>query len=75
MLVGAAIGLYPAVLPSSTGPARDITVKRALTGSYSASVGLIWWGFGILLAIGYFVFVYRMFSGKVGTEAGFYEHE
>ena len=29
------------------------------------AVGLVWWGFGILLAIGYFVFVYRMFRGKV----------
>lgn len=74
MLVGAGIGLYPTVLPSSTDPARDITISRALAGNYSASIGLIWWGFGILLAVGYFVFVYRMFSGKVGKEIGSYEN-
>jgi cytochrome d ubiquinol oxidase subunit II len=28
-------------------------------------VGLVWWIFGMLLAIGYIVFVYRKFSGKV----------
>lgn len=74
MLVGAATGLYPAMLPSSSDPAHDITIARALAGSYSASVGLIWWGFGILLAIGYFVFVYRMFAGKVSKQEGGYEH-
>ncbi|MCU1261594.1 MAG: cydB [Bryobacterales bacterium] len=70
MLVGAAVGLYPALLPSSTDPARDITIAKALSGRYALSVGLIWWGLGILIAIGYFVFVYRMFSGKVRVEAG-----
>jgi cytochrome d ubiquinol oxidase subunit II len=28
-------------------------------------VGLIWWSVGMVLAIGYFTFVYRMFRGKV----------
>ena len=65
MLTGAAVGLFPALLPSSTDPANDITVAKALTGNYAASVGLIWWSFGMLIAIGYFVFVYRMFGGKV----------
>ncbi len=74
MLAGTGVGLYPTVLPSSTDPRRDITITRALAGNYSASIGLIWWGFGILLAVGYFVFVYRMFSGKVGKGIGSYEH-
>ncbi len=34
------------------------------------SVGLVWWSIGIVLAIGYFVFVYRMFRGKVSLEPG-----
>ena len=43
MLVGAAAGLYPTLLPSSTDPARNITIASALTGSHSLHVGLIWW--------------------------------
>jgi cytochrome d ubiquinol oxidase subunit II len=65
MLVGAAFGLYPTVLPSSSNHAYDITVGKALAGHHSLSVGLIWWSFGLLLATGYFVMVYRMFRGKV----------
>lgn len=73
MLSGAAIALYPRLLPSSSDPALDITVQKALSGPHTLHVGLFWWGFGMLLAITYFVIVYRMFHGKVQLEGG-YEH-
>jgi len=65
MLVGAAAGVYPNLLTSTTDPALNITVYNAHTGSYALSVGLIWWSLGMALAVGYFTFVYRMFRGKV----------
>ncbi len=65
MLTGAAVGLCPVLLPSSRNAAQDITISNSLAGHHGLAVGLVWWGFGILLAIGYFVFVYRMFRGKV----------
>ena len=71
MLVGAAAGLYPILLPSSTDPARDITVANALTGPHSLHVGLIWWSFGLALALTYFTVSYRLFRGKVSPEAGY----
>jgi cytochrome d ubiquinol oxidase subunit II len=67
MLVGAAVAVYPNLLLSTTDPALNITIYNAAAGSYSLSVGLIWWSFGIALATGYFVFVYRMFRGKVAA--------
>lgn len=71
MLVGAAVALYPALLPSSTDPARDITVAKAITGSHSLHVGLVWWTFGLCLALVYFITSYWMFRGKVSAEAGY----
>jgi cytochrome bd ubiquinol oxidase subunit II len=67
MLVGAAAAVYPNLLTSTTGPALDITVYNAHAGRYSMSFGLIWWGLGMAIAVGYFVFVYRMFRGKVAV--------
>jgi cytochrome bd ubiquinol oxidase subunit II len=67
MLVGAAAAVYPNLLLSTTDPARNITIYNAAAGSYSLSFGLIWWSFGMALAVGYFVFVYRMFRGKVAA--------
>jgi cytochrome d ubiquinol oxidase subunit II len=65
MLAGACWGLYPTLLPASTGQDRDITLSRAISGPHTLAVGLVWWGFGMVLALGYIVFVYSKFRGKV----------
>jgi cytochrome d ubiquinol oxidase subunit II len=72
MLVGAAAAVYPNLLVSTTDPALNITVYNAASGPYALSVGLVFWGVGMALAIGYFVFTYRMFRGKVSAESGGY---
>ena len=64
MLATAAFGLYPLVLPA-VNPANSLTVYNAAGSQYSQTVGLIWWLIGMVLAIVYFVFTYRLFWGKV----------
>ena len=68
MLVGAAAAVYPNLLVSTTDPALNITVENAHTGAYALRVGLVFWGIGMAMAAGYFVFIYRMFKGKVATQ-------
>jgi cytochrome bd ubiquinol oxidase subunit II len=71
MLVGAAFALYPVLLP-----ARDreysLTIYNAAAGAHGLSVGLAWWTLGAVLAVGYFIFIYRMFRGKVQLGEGHY---
>lgn len=67
MLAGACWGVYPTLLPATTGANRDITLSRALSGPHTLYVGLIWWVFGMLLAIAYVAFVYSRFRGKADT--------
>lgn len=69
MLVCAAAAVYPNLLLSTGDPALNITVYNAHSGEHSLSIGLIWWSFGMEVATGYFVFVYRMFRGKVAATA------
>ena len=64
MLAGACWGVYPALLPATTGATNDITLSRALSGPHTLAVGLAWWVFGMTLAVGYVVFVYSRFKGK-----------
>jgi cytochrome d ubiquinol oxidase subunit II len=68
MLAGAAFALYPVVLPASTDPARSLTIYNTAAGDHGLRVGFIWWTLGIILALGYFVYVYRLFRGKVRLE-------
>jgi cytochrome bd ubiquinol oxidase subunit II len=74
MLVGAAVGLYPTLLPSSIDAARDITVAKSLTGTYATHVGLVWWSIGMLFAVGYHWVSYGLFRGKVSTQPDGYGH-
>lgn len=64
-LAGVAVALYPVLLPSSHGSQFDMTIFNAASGSYALRVGFIWWGLGTVLATGYFIFLYRIFRGKL----------
>ena len=68
MLVGAAFALYPVVLPSSSDPALNLTIYNTAAGQHGLTVGLTWWILGIVLALGYFTLLFRMFKGKVRIE-------
>jgi cytochrome d ubiquinol oxidase subunit II len=69
MLVGAAFALYPVVLPASTDPAhRSLTIYNTAAGRHGLTVGFTWWSLAMVLALGYFTLLYRMFRGKVRLE-------
>ena len=68
MLTSAAFGVYPYVLPSNSNPALSLTVSNTAAPLYGLKVGLVWFIPGMLLAIGYFVYTYRSFSGKVNLD-------
>ncbi len=72
MLVGAAFALYPVVLPASTDPNYSLTIYNSAAGHHGLVVGITWWSLGFVLALAYFVFIFRMFRGKVRLEGGGY---
>jgi cytochrome bd ubiquinol oxidase subunit II len=74
MLVGAAVGLFPVLLPAVGTQGHDLTIARAISGPHTLRIGLIWWCIGISLALLYFAVVYWLFRGKVPTDAEGYGH-
>jgi cytochrome bd ubiquinol oxidase subunit II len=64
MLVGAAFALYPVVLPARDSQ-YNLTIYNTAAGTHGLTVGLVWWTFSVVIAAAYFVFLYRMFRGKV----------
>jgi cytochrome bd ubiquinol oxidase subunit II len=71
VVLGAAVALYPVVLPASGDPQFDLTIYAAASGPESLRLALYWWIPGIAIAIGYFIFVYRMFRGKTSATGGY----
>lgn len=74
MLCGAAVGLYPVLLPSTNPAVESITIANSIVGPHSLRVGLVWWTIGTLLAVMYFSIVYWLFRGKVSGYADTYGH-
>jgi cytochrome bd ubiquinol oxidase subunit II len=72
MLTSAAFGVFPYVLPGRPEAGLSLTIHNAATSRYGLTVGLLWWIPGMLLALGYAVFSYRHFAGKVRAEDGGY---
>lgn len=69
MLAGAAFALYPVMLPARD-PQYDLTVYNTVAGNHGLNVGLVWVAFAAVLVVACFVFVYRMFRGKVRAGEG-----
>jgi cytochrome d ubiquinol oxidase subunit II len=67
MLTSTVFGVYPDVLPA-VDPANSLTIHNASASQYGMTVGLIWWSIGMVLAVIYFVVIYRLFRGKVSPE-------
>ncbi len=64
MLVGAVVALFPIVLPAIDS-VNSLTIYNSAAGSYGLKIGLIWWSIGTVIAVGYFIFLFRIFKGKV----------
>jgi cytochrome d ubiquinol oxidase subunit II len=69
MLVGAAFALYPVVLPARHHE-YDLTIYNTDASGHALSAGLAWGTFAVVLVVAYFVFVHRMFRGKVPVGEG-----
>lgn len=65
MLASTAFGLFPNVLPSSTNPDYSLTVYNTIAPAYGLGVGLVWWSIGIVIALGYFTYLFYSFRGKI----------
>jgi cytochrome d ubiquinol oxidase subunit II len=71
MLASAAAGLYPNLLVSTLDPHYNLTVYNASASPVGLRFGLVVWSIAILLAVGYFTYLFRSFRGKVSLEDGY----
>jgi cytochrome d ubiquinol oxidase subunit II len=67
MLACAAFGIYPHLLPSVAEATHGLGVDNAAS-AYGLRVGLVWWTLGMTMVVGYFVFTYRHFAGRVSLK-------
>jgi cytochrome d ubiquinol oxidase subunit II len=69
LLTTMAAGLHPYVLPAHEHRPYGLTVDNAATGHHALAIAIVWWSIGIVLAIGYFTVIYRLFFRQRPAEA------
>jgi cytochrome d ubiquinol oxidase subunit II len=65
MLGQVGLGLYPRLVPSSVDPAYSLTIANASSSPRTLLTMLVIALVGMPLVVGYTVFIYRVFKGKV----------
>jgi cytochrome d ubiquinol oxidase subunit II len=59
-------GNYPFWLRSTVNPAYSLTAANSAAANYGLRIAVLWFSVGIVLAVGYFVTLFRSIRGKVG---------
>jgi cytochrome d ubiquinol oxidase subunit II len=65
ILGATAATVYPYWLRSTVDPVHSLTAVNAAAGAGSLRAGLLWWPFGLVLAVVYLVFLLRHHRGRV----------
>ena len=65
MIALAAVGLFPRMVPSSTDLAYSLTIHNASSTNRTLAVMLVITLLGMPLVVGYTIYIYRVFKGKV----------
>jgi cytochrome d ubiquinol oxidase subunit II len=64
--------LYPLMLPSTIDPRFSLDATGVANDARALAIGLAWWIPAILLALGYFIYLFRSFRGKVSPAADYH---
>jgi cytochrome d ubiquinol oxidase subunit II len=67
-LAAAALVLFPTLLRSTLDRTFDLDAFNTSSGSRGLALGLVWWIPALLLAVGYFVILFRWIRGKVALQ-------
>ena len=65
ILVATGATLFPCLAPSIDNPALSLTIYNSSSSQYSLTILLVIALLGMPLVIGYTIFIYRIFAGKV----------
>jgi cytochrome d ubiquinol oxidase subunit II len=66
------VSLYPRLVPSSLHPDYSLTIYNAASSDAAMTAMLVITLIGLPLVLGYTIYVYRVFKGKVKLEEGVY---
>lgn len=65
LMIAGAAGVFPVMLQSTLAPENNLTAYNSAAADHGLTVAIVWWPLALIFAIGYVLFIYRHYSGKV----------
>ncbi len=65
LMIAGAASVFPVMLRSTLSPENSLSAFQMASASYGLAVALVWWPIAFIFSIGYFLFIYRHYTGKV----------
>ncbi len=65
LMIAGAAGVFPIMLHSTLAPENSLSAYQSAAAGHGLAIALVWWPLALVFAIGYFMFVYRHYHGKV----------
>jgi cytochrome d ubiquinol oxidase subunit II len=67
MIISGAAGVFPFMLRSTLDSRYSLSAYQTAADTHGLALALIWWPLAFCFAVGYFLFIFRYYSGKVKT--------
>jgi cytochrome bd ubiquinol oxidase subunit II len=65
LMIGGAAGVFPIMLQSTLDPQYSLSAYQGAAAGHGLAIALVWWPLAFIFAVGYFLFIYRYYNGKV----------
>jgi cytochrome d ubiquinol oxidase subunit II len=69
LMIAGAASVFPIMLHSTLAPENSISAYQHAAAGHGLAIALVWWPVSLIFAVGYFVFIYRHYTGKVKASA------
>jgi cytochrome d ubiquinol oxidase subunit II len=69
LMVAGSASVFPIMLRSTLAPEYSLSANQNAAASHGLIIALIWWPVSLLFAVGYFLFIYKHYTGKVRASA------
>lgn len=65
LMISGAAAVFPIMLHSTLAPEYSLSAYQMAAAGHGLAIALVWWPLALILAVLYFLFIYRYYSGKV----------
>ncbi|MGA9450158.1 MAG: cytochrome d ubiquinol oxidase subunit II [Verrucomicrobiia bacterium] len=65
LMIAGAASVFPIMLHSTLAPENSLSAYQNAAAGHGLAIALVWWPLALIFSIGYFLFIYRHYTGKV----------